>query len=457
MTNNSRIAADKNGNIIQFQMNANTTSNSVDLTAGVAEFRYYESVLSNNVTATAAIVETGFQSTDGSQTETASGTLDSLPIRGGERTDIIVEDAHDPKNRLDFGPTTDGLYVNRVRDADPGTQKDVYFVDFASKEYFSNDKTRVVKKYEGKISDNIQSILDEVLVASGESDIDETALPYNFIGCDRKPFHVCTWLASKSVPVVGSGSDTVKGPAGFLFYQTRDGFSFKSIDSIFNSSGEGRMKKYIFNNTGQEVDGFDDNILNYSINRDIDLHENLILGTYMNRSLFLNPVTYEYNAVQYSIEEQKETAKIAGREDDYIVVAPEFIDSPSRIMTHIKDVGGLPSGVTSTEQLENWKEGFDESNFDSDKSMVQSIMRYNQLFSIQIEVMIRGDFSLKAGQLLWCDFRERSGDKTAGQNPKSGGIYMIASVCHRMTQGGTYSSLSLVRDSFGKKPQNGGY
>ena len=109
MTNNSRIAADKNGNIIQFQMNANTTSNSVDLTAGVAEFRYYESVLSNNVTATAAIVETGFQSTDGSQTETASGTLDSLPIRGGERTDIIVEDAHDPKNRLDFGPTTDGL------------------------------------------------------------------------------------------------------------------------------------------------------------------------------------------------------------------------------------------------------------------------------------------------------------------------------------------------------------
>ena len=50
-----------------------------------------------------------------------------------------------------------------------------------------------------------------------------------------------------------------------------------------------------------------------------------------------------------------------------------------------------------------------------------------------------------------------SGDKTAGQNPKSGGIYMIASVCHRMTQGGTYSSLSLVRDSFGKKPQNGGY
>ena len=55
----------------------------------------------------------------------------------------------------------------------------------------------------------------------------------------------------------------------------------------------------------------------------------------MNRSLFLNPVTYEYNAVQYSIEEQKETAKIAGREDDYIVVAPEFIDSPSRSMPHV--------------------------------------------------------------------------------------------------------------------------
>ena len=31
--------------------------------------------------------------------------------------------------------------------------------------------------------------------------IDSTAIDYNFIGNDRKPLYVCTWLASKSVPL----------------------------------------------------------------------------------------------------------------------------------------------------------------------------------------------------------------------------------------------------------------
>ena len=38
--------------------------------------------------------------------------LDGLPIRGGERTDIVIEDNYG--NQLRF---KDGLYVNRVRGA----------------------------------------------------------------------------------------------------------------------------------------------------------------------------------------------------------------------------------------------------------------------------------------------------------------------------------------------------
>ena len=152
------------------------------------------------------LAETGYE-ISGNDTVASEGLLDGLPIRGGERVDISIED--------NYGNTLtlkDGMYVNRVRNAQPGTQNDVYMLDLCSKEYF-NEQSRVVQRYEGKISDNITKILKEVLKTDlGTLNIDSTAIDYNFIGNDRKPLYVCTWLASKSVPLgTSSGSGNSVG------------------------------------------------------------------------------------------------------------------------------------------------------------------------------------------------------------------------------------------------------
>ena len=135
-------APESAGNIVKFRVSSNFTEYAVELAAGVVDFRYYENVLSNNVTATATIVETGYS--DG--TGDSQSTVDGLPIRGGERTDITIEDVYGNELTLE-----EGLYVNRIRDVNPDTTKDVYFLDFASREFFANEQTRVVKKYEGNM------------------------------------------------------------------------------------------------------------------------------------------------------------------------------------------------------------------------------------------------------------------------------------------------------------------
>ena len=127
----SKNAPESAGNIVKFQISSNFTDYAVELSAGVVDFRYYENVLSNNVTATATIVETGYQSDDSGGAAGKQSTVDGLPIRGGERTDITIEDAYGNELTLE-----EGLYVNRLRDVDPGTSKDVYFLDFASKRIF---------------------------------------------------------------------------------------------------------------------------------------------------------------------------------------------------------------------------------------------------------------------------------------------------------------------------------
>ena len=138
--------------------------------------------------------------------------------------------------------------------------------------------------------------------------------------------------------------------------------------------------------------------------------------------------------------------------DEIDSVADAFRIPPSRFMNRILDVGTLPAGRSTKKQLDNWKDKPEVPTYDATQTMVQSLMRYNQMFSIKINIMIAGDFSLRAGDLIYCEFPELSRDPNTEVNQKSGGLYMIASLCHNLTPKQTYTSLTLVRDTFGRKP-----
>jgi len=419
------------GNIKKFEMTSNKGGKTIDLSGAVDEYLYYESVLSNYITATAIITDTG-----NTPDSYAKGVLDDLPIRGGEKTSILVQDASLQETPIVI---PGGLYVKDVRNASPGTQSDMYVIDFASREYFLNESARVTKRYEGKISDNAEEILRDVLKTTSKVDVDETSFEYNFYGNTRKPFYVVTTLASKAVPKKGQ-----KKTGGFLFFQTRDGMSFKSIDELF---GKEPTKKYIFNNTADEVSGYDGKILSYNIDSDIDMQQNLSFGAYNNRSLFFDFFKMEYKKVDFDIQEQKGGAETAGK--DYINVNRDFIEKPSRLFHAIKDMGVNPKG-TGDEQLDNFKQE-QEPNFKIEETMVQTIMRYNQMFTVQTNVIIAGDFSIKAGDIIECTFPDVESKKNRDKNKQTGGKYMVAHVCHRITPTECFTSLGLVRDSFGKK------
>jgi len=329
----------------------------------------------------------------------------------------------------------------------------------------------VVKKYEGNIGDNIQKILRDVLKVTTDIDVDNTSAPYNFIGNDRKPFYVCTWLASKSIPEVTSeGGTSGKGrAAGYLFFQTRDGYHFKSIDKIFSGTAK---KKYIFNNSTSIPDNYDAKILTYDINSDVDVGKNLMMGMYNNRSIFFDPLSFNYEVRSFpevetpppegqivgkivkavdSVKNYLEKLATAADEPVSDLIKEEFRQSPTRLMSFIMDTGVMPSGVTSQDQLNTWSGEKEKENYDVANTMVQSIMRYNQLFTVKTDITIPGDFSIKAGDLIECDFPKLAGDEVKDVNPETKGTYMVASVCHRITPNSTTSSLSLVRDSFGGK------
>jgi hypothetical protein len=79
--------------------------------------------------------------------------------------------------------------------------------------------------------------------------------------------------------------------------------------------------------------------------------------------------------------------------------------------------------------------------------------RYNQAFTVKVNITIPGDYSLEAGQIIHCDFPEQSSKENIMSNPRMSGRYLISGLCHRITpKEQSYTSLELIRDSYGRKP-----
>ena len=110
------------------------------------------------------------------------------------------------------------------------------------------------------------------------------------------------------------------------------------------------------------------------------------------------------------------------------------------------DSGTLPAGATEEQIKENQKD-----NFQAAKTLNQAIRRYNQLFSNMMTITIAGDFSLHAGDVIFVDIFSVQAEKDDTLNRESGGLYIIADLCHFLDADATYTKLNLARDSFGRK------
>ena len=405
----------------------------VDVKEGLSSFAFYENIMSNHLTALVKVTDSGNSiEKDGKRVSMMEG----LPIRGGEEIRFDIEDSN--KNKL-----KGELYLNKIMDGAQTTKSDSFTIQCVSKESFSNETTRVTKRYEGKISENVTKILQEIMKADFKPEnIEETSNSYNFIGNDRKPFYVCTWLATKGIP-----TENVGKTGGFFLYQTQDGMNFKSVDNLLDQDVK---KKYVSNDSDALPQGYDDKILNYDMNRSVDLGSNLSLGAYNNRTLYFDPYQFKYTAKTFNITEQEGVKHAGGSEDDFDFINPQFTEPTSRLMTAILDLGTLPTGADGKAQLERWASNTEESNDKVMDRMVQSVMRYNQMYSVVTSITIPGDFSLRAGDIIQCDFPRVSGD-TKDIDKKSSGKYLISSLCHYVTPSRCYTQLGLIRDSYGRK------
>jgi len=424
-------------------LEANDQSKTVDIKSGIISIDYYEDIFSPTITAKIRVANTGdsiSQQPDGIPQSIYNG----LPLRGGERLSLKIAGNSEKNPGLDFSSNSkDYLYVSSISDVISETQRETFLLHLVSREAITNETSRVGKKYptSSTIDASVTDILNNYLKAEKIGTIDKTQNKYGFIGNLRKPFTLLVWLASKAVPDDTSGDAT----AGFVFFQTRDGFQFRSIDKLISSSPS-PVPTYTYTEVNQAGITRDNDfvILNYLTERNQNLLEKLRLGTYSSYRVFYNPLDFTFTDPKkgtFTIDDYGSGVKNLGQE----LVLPKISASdgrdlghiPSRFLTQVLDIGTVEEGVSQ------------DINSDPFKYQSQAIMRYNLLFTQTVSMIIPSNTNLKAGDVIKCLFPKISrGDRNEIDQDQSG-LYMIKELCHRFDTTGSYTSLKLIRDTFG--------
>jgi hypothetical protein len=429
-------------------LESNDQKRTVDIRTGTVSIDYYEDIFSPSITAKIQVGNTGdsiqAQDNEGNATGSFQSIYNGLPLRGGERVSLKIAGNSNTNPGLDFATDEkDYLYVSSISNVISESQKEFFELNLVSREAITNETVRVPKKFptSQSIDESVRSIITEYLKTDKIDAIDKTQNKYGFIGNLRKPFTVLVWLASKGVPESSKKDAT----AGYVFFQTQDGFSFRSIDNLISQPSKATYVYSDVNQTGYERDN-DFSILQYTTNRNQNLIEKLRLGTYSSYRIVYDPLNFTFKESTFKLENYAGESANLGQALELPKIANDsnqkLGDLPTRILSQVLDIGTVDKDISK------------DSNADPSKYQSQAIMRYNVLFTQTLSMTVPSNTNLRAGDIITCNFPKISREDGATYDDEQSGLYMIKELCHHFDTEGSYTSMTLIRDTFGRYATN---
>ena len=402
----SHLVIDKNGKRVR-------------LDGKTVNFSYYESLYSPFITANMIYIDTGGSTTDNRSDK--PGTIrEALPLTGKEKIEVIIE-----TKRGNLLLKTNPLGVNGNHTPSQESNREAVFLPLMSNYAYVNTETPVSRKFTGRISDSVTKILKEYLkVPENRIKIDPTSNSYNFTGLPQKgPLDNIISLCKKSIPV--------SGDPGYFFYETQDGFNYRSIDSLISQDPKAT---YTYSNVLKSNLDNDDNDFKI-VETPITIKDQNVLddskgGSSYSLNIFFDPRTFKYDEVVFDLKENK-IKKSLGE------LPPHLRNSKSvRKFFHILDVGSLDPNISIN------------VNNDPREWQAKSCARYNTLHSQIVQIQVPCNPELRAGDTIICNIERTSQDDKVS-NPFDRRKYLILNLCHHFSTTRSYTSLTIIRDGYG--------
>ena len=396
-----------------------------DIIAGNPIIDYYESIESPSISMTISFID-------------IDQVIGRKGITGGEYIDLIVKVDDEDADDFKILHNKQKMILNSVRNMVTESNKQVATLEFVSVETLVNETARLNKKYAGNISDIVMELLvgdikgiqtaktlfgpvDEKL---GDENVkkDRATNSYSFVGNLKRPFDTIQWLCPKAQ----SATDDF----GFLFYETLDGYHFRSIKSLLEQDTV----------TYQQTDaqGISNKILQNNLNQTNDIGMNMRMGMYANQTIYIDIENQTLNTVKFKASDIKLKRKAT--------LPANIQDYPTRLMVRVDDVGVAQVGSAKTDV---------QPKSELAKYQNKSYIRNNLLFSQSLSISIPLNTTLRVGFAInvKLPLKQDTGDATvdsygSDKSNDPSGRYLIGELRHLIGGEKAETQLKLIRDVF---------
>ena len=258
--------------------NGSSLEEGYDIVRGNPSINYYESVTSPSISMTVSFID-------------IDQMISREGITSGEMIDleIIIPDFEE---KFKITSKKQKMVLNSVRDVVTSSNKQTATLEFISEESLVNETSRVNKKFTGNVTQIVKELLESEqkgIKTKKEIKSDDAVNKYSFVGNLKRPFETIQWLCPKA--------QASSKNFGFLFFENRDGFHFKSIENLLKQDPEFLYKK------PDRPTETDLRIIESNLNQSNDMGINARMGMYSNRTIYIDLENETYEEIDFNISE----------------------------------------------------------------------------------------------------------------------------------------------------------
>jgi len=327
--------------------------------------------------------------------------------------------------------------IYKISNRQPNTANDVglnYLIHFCSEEMLLSLSTLVSKSYSkmpysNMIVDICQNFLN--IPEFNKNLIETTGGNYSIIIPNLRPFEAINFLASRSF----NGNNK----HGYFFFETRDGYQFSSLQSMFASS---TYATYALENKRLDPDPSNDWLAfnEFRVVNDFDVISMMSNGGYAAKLLTIDPMRQKHTLNTYSQADRQAKKLLMNK---YL----PFNDYTDRNGNKLSDNYDSFFRVATT-----FTENIDQ--FLMNRTLSMALMN-----NFKINYNIPGDIMLKPGLMVQIKFPvfeySGTGNKKFDER-RDGANFLITSVRHQFIMDTFSTIVEVVQDSFIKSLPNSG-
>lgn len=394
------------------QLIKNGSGRVIDIGSMAMTIDVYESINNMALSMTVEIVD-------------AANAFVNYGIQPGDQLHLLIFNSQKDSKKVDVMLSILTIHnSNRINNSKART----YTISAVDKSALANKKATVAKSYNDKTSNIIKDICTNLLgIDNSKLTVEQTTETLKYISTMHTPYDCIKYVSPSAVSSKhGVGQQ-------FYFYQTADGFNFKSLKGIITGAQQSNnVWNYVLsidtNQTGGQTDFY--RIIDY-VHHDISNQNNRMSGVFENELIQFNHMNRSIKSKVFNYKDEYQNVQLLGKKP--------VTDLSHNYKDWVTDANNNIMGVRSFVVTKSDPSAYGIVNTFAD-NFHKAVAQHGLFRQINYHLHLNGNAEMRAGDLIQVSANEISGVTQPRPDALTTGLYLIANLHHAVRVGEVYST-----------------